>query len=280
VAGGDGLREKNGGGRYTIRVPAPSSSPARPPVPAPSARRPATWSDRVAALPTLWLAAFALATWTDPRRVGADALRFVVGTYLIEFIVIHSAVLMGVAAFREIPRRARIVTLTALALVYSLMAGGFAAQLHQWWLLVAFWGLMINRFLAGVLSAAPPREERARMLASWGVSTMLYIALAFATVFVPIPALGLAGADLETGGGGLWERYPWRPVAAAAVYFGVLGLITFSGGLRGDPDAAEKWESDAVARFMRSWNKFVASLPPRLARLLGGARAERASGKG
>ena len=95
---------------------------------------PATWSDRVAALPDLGLAAFALATWIEPRNVGSDAVRFVVGTFLIEFIVIHSAVFMGVAAFRQIPRRARIVSLTALIVMYSMVAGAVAAQLHQWWL--------------------------------------------------------------------------------------------------------------------------------------------------
>ena len=255
-------------------MPAPISTSAQPPAaPPPPARKPATWSDRVAALPDLGLAAYALATWIEPRNVGVDAVRFVAGTFIIEFVVIHSAVFMGVAAFRQIPRRARIVTLIGLGLMYSMLAAGFAAQLHQWWLFVAFWGLMLNRFLAGVLSAAPPREERARMLASWGVSSLLYLVLVFATVFVPIPPLGLAGADLETGGSGLWERDPWRPVAAAVGYFGFLGLITFSGGLRGDADAAEKWENEAVAGFMRGWTRFVSSLPPRLARLLGGSRA-------
>ena len=39
-------------------------------------------------------------------------------------------------------------------------------------------------------------------------------------------------------------------------------LITFSGGMRGDVDAAAKWEKEAVAGFMRGWTKFIAACAP------------------
>lgn len=92
----------------------------------------------IGALPDFGLAAVALLTWVRPGLLGTGLVRWFVMLMLLEFIVVHSAGFLGMAAFADEPLSRRIRGTILIGLFYSLFLVGFALSFRTWWPIGAF----------------------------------------------------------------------------------------------------------------------------------------------
>ncbi len=93
---------------------------------------------------------------------------------------------------------------------------------EQWWPIVAFWSLTLNRLTAVLFQTAPQGVERQRLMNGWATSGILYIVWVIVTAWLPLPPLGLSPAivaDAQLPGTGAWVEAPQRLIAAGAGYF-------------------------------------------------------------
>ena len=70
---------------------------------------------------------------------------------------------------------------------------------------------------------------REREMAYWVSSNVLYLAVVFAAMFVPVPMLGVTedGGFYGLRGRYEWANYPHEALAAGFVYFAAMALIRF-----------------------------------------------------
>ena len=172
-----------------------------------------------------WFAAGCfLVAWWWPRLL--DDGRWVkvgVGVLLFEFLTIHATGLF--AGLRQKGPSMR--SAVTLVIMYVLIAGAMAWVMRSWALLLSFAALLAGR----VRSVFHPEDTmtRAEGHRRMVVSALLFLALAFATVFVPMPAGGLDSALLDQvwadRGGGLWEQRPQQALAMGFAYFLLLGCV-------------------------------------------------------
>lgn len=176
-----------------------------------------------AALPDAVTAGFFLIVWLAPMALGESAVRNALLIMLVEFLVIHASGFLGSFVLSDqAPRSKRLLGLLGFSLFYLLFVTIFAWSFGEWWPFLAFGWLLLGKF-AGVLShRVVNAEQKQRMMNGWGLSVLLYIAGAFATVFVPVPRLGM-GIELQSAfglvGSGLWVEQPQRVVAFGFLYF-------------------------------------------------------------
>lgn len=141
----------------------------------------------VAALPDFVIAGVALLTWIDPSILGEQWAGYFLTLMLLEFIVVHSAAFLGLAAFSDAPKATRVKQVLGLSAFYSLFGAAISFGAKAWWPL-----------LAG----------------------------AFATVLLPLPELGVRSSMLGPIGedsGGIWVDEPHRVIAFAFLYFVLAG---------------------------------------------------------
>jgi hypothetical protein len=166
-------------------------------------------------------------------------VRYIVLAMLLEFIIIHSAGFMGVALISDLGLARKTGAVLGLGVMYSTFVGAFALAFETWWPLVAFWGLTLNRLLSVLVHQAPGGGEKALLQQSWGISVILYLLGTFATLFLPLPRLGITPAlvqALQLPGSGVWVDEPHRVVAFGFLYFGGQALYEVN---------AERWMRQA-----------------------------------
>lgn len=204
-----------------------------------------TYRGLLAALPDFAIAGAFLYTWNDPFALGETAARYFMLTMLLEFIIVHSSGFMGSIVLARQDARRRMWMIIGLSLFYTLFVGGFALGFGTWWPVWAFWGLTLNRLLSILIGDVPEGRERQYVRAGWALSVMYYLGGVFATVFLPVPELGMTSsvrASLDLPGGGLWVDEPYRVMAFGVLYFGLAGLGELLGWgrsrkfLKGVPD--------------------------------------------
>jgi len=181
----------------------------------------------VGALPDLGMALLYILTWISPLAIEEKMVSYLVLVLLLEFIVIHSAAFMGAAMFSDYPKWKRVLAVVGLGFFYTLFVGAFAASFDQWWPLGAFWILIGNRLLAGLLNGGPTDEQRNATMVHWAASVASYLAAVFAGVMLPLPKLGLTEeVRLLQGfeGGGEWIDAPETAIASGAIYFTLIGI--------------------------------------------------------
>ena len=186
----------------------------------------------LSAIPDFVLSACFFAAWIRPDLTTPNVLRWMLITMLLEFIVVHSAGFMGVAAFGGKPRGARIAAVVGLGLFYTLFVVGFCLAFKTWWPLGSFWLLTLNRASPIILGAAPEGQEQSYVMTGWAASTLFYLLGCFATTVPPIPSWGFTPgvvASMHLGGGGLWIDQPWRAIVFGGLYFGAVGLFELFG---------------------------------------------------
>lgn len=191
----------------------------------------------LASIPDFALAGTFLITWLNPYALGEMAVQYYLLTMLLEFIIVHSSGFMGSVAFSRNSAVLRLRNIFGLALFYSLFVGGFALGFTTWWPLYAFWGLTLNRMLGILIGDAPVGRERQYVQAGWALSIIYYLGGAFATVWLPVPALGMTRevrAALDLPGGGLWVDEPQRVLAFGVLYFGLTGVGEVLGWARNE----------------------------------------------
>lgn len=183
----------------------------------------------LSAIPDFGLAAIALVTWIDPQILGERYVGWFLTLMLLEFIVVHSAAFLGSVAFSDKPTGTRLLHTLALAAFYTLFVGGFSLAAQSWWPMLSFWGLILNRLLGILLGAVPSGDEKAYAGRGWAAGAMCYLGGVFATLFIPLPRLGVSTemlGPIGSNSGGVWVDEPHRVLAFAVLYFAAIGLST------------------------------------------------------
>ena len=185
------------------------------------------WAALLGALPDFSLAFLFLSTWLHPLARRELMVRDLTALMLLEFVVMHSSMLMFFSVLSDEPKRTKVAILLGGSAVYALFAAAFAASFHSWWPFLSFWMLTANRLASVLLGAAPDSRQRALTRQTWVVSVAAYLFGTAVTASVVVPALGVTPeviARQHFSGGGLWIDEPYRCLAFGALYFGVQGL--------------------------------------------------------
>jgi hypothetical protein len=186
-------------------------------------------SDLIAAAPDLILSAMFLAVWIDPMVLGAGMAEDLVMLMILEFIVIHSSVLLGATLLDPSnPKRGKM--LLFLCGVYLLFALAISASVKSHWPLTYLVGLTVNRFLGLLLGQAPTGKEKDMMMGLWAASAVYYLLGAFGTILIPLPELGLGRHAPHLPGEGLWVDEPHRAIAFGFIYFAANGMTAMKAG--------------------------------------------------
>ncbi|MCP5144218.1 MAG: hypothetical protein H6978_05290 [Gammaproteobacteria bacterium] len=179
------------------------------------------------AAPDVITAGVFLVTWITPRHWRDGMVAELMLVMLVEFILIHSAPFLGsVVMASEMSLGKRLATLAGFALFYSLFIGAFAASFESWWPVMAFAWLIGAKVVAMVGGDRQSAGEVARMRGYWGLSALFYICTVMATLFIPLPRLGIIehGHAYGIGGSGEWVSRPHIVVAAGFLYFSLLAF--------------------------------------------------------
>jgi len=186
----------------------------------------------LSALPDIAFAGVFFVTWIRPATFGPFMVKWLLLVMMMEFIIIHSAAFMGVAAFEPGGRVARSTKVLGLGAFYTLFAGAMSLGFKSWWPLAAFWGQTLNRLLGVILGQAQDADQKAFVMAGWGASALFYLLGAFATILLPVPRLGITPqvvAAQRIPGGGLWVAHPEKVIAFGVLYFGLTAWSEIKG---------------------------------------------------
>jgi hypothetical protein len=185
----------------------------------------------LAALPDATTAAVYLTAWVAPSIVGAEAVRNLMLTMLIEFVVMHSGAFYGgISSVAKIGRATRVLMLTGLTAFYMMFVFAFSLAFDSTWPIFAFLWLFLCRFFHVWMHPSQSSEETARTTGLWAASVATYIFGAFATVMLPLPALGITPefiASMHLSGGGEWIERPYTVIAFGLIYFSVQGFAKY-----------------------------------------------------
>ncbi len=191
----------------------------------------------LAATPDALTSVLFVLAWIAPGFVGAARVKDLMLTMLIEFIVMHSsAFYAGVAGMTNVSRAKRLGIISALSAFYLIFVLGFSFGFHSTWPVWAFGWLFVSRFMHLWTSSATSTENIQRMMSTWVISALAYLGGVFATIILPLPALGLTpdairALQIPKNMSGLWIDKPWTVMAFGALYFGVLAWTKYKGVL-------------------------------------------------
>lgn len=177
-----------------------------------------------AALPDAITAAVFLTAWIDPSLPGPAAIKNLMLTMLMEFLVVHSSGFYAGIAAANVSRIARVTLLAGLSLFYVIFIGAFAAVFDSSWPIFAFAWLFVCRFFHLWMRPGPAARETGSQLALWAISVATYVLGGLATVMLPLPALGITTeviAAMHLPGSGEWIDRPYTVLAFGTLYFAV-----------------------------------------------------------
>jgi hypothetical protein len=177
----------------------------------------------------LLTAASCIVAWWAPQLLPDDLLRVTALIMLIEFLSIHGLIMVPVLAIVLSERWPR-AGLAIGVLLYFGFAAGASVALQTWWPTLVFAWLLLSRYVLPLWNLGDAKEhlDLGRL---WVISTLAWIVLAFATVLLPLPALGWDAATiarLRLPGEGIWIEQPQRLLAFAASYFLLLAVFKLS----------------------------------------------------
>jgi hypothetical protein len=180
-------------------------------------------------LPDAVTAGFFLVLWWAPAALWPQALRTGLLMMLVEFVLLHASGILGTLALAPAQhgrRRLPPGVPLAAALFYLMFIAAWSWQFRAWWpLLTLAWLFAAKAWL--LLQPLPDADKRARMQSDWALGVLAYLGGVMATVFLPVPRLGLdhrVVAEADLPGGGLWVEQPQTVVAFGAFYFGVMAI--------------------------------------------------------
>ncbi len=147
--------------------------------------------------------------------------------------MLHSGGFMGALAMGNIRPVRKLLMFLGLAVFYGLFALGFSLAVGSWAVMKIYGFLMAGRYLT-VMTAG--REGKTLLLVRSAVGVVAYLGSVFLTLFVHLPAGGISYDVLERvypgRGEGIWEQQPQVAIAAAVLYFTVMGLFEVGVGMR------------------------------------------------
>ena len=183
------------------------------------------------ALPDAATSVVFLVAWIAPAKLGPQWVKDLMLTMLIEFIVMHSsAFYAAMMANSDVPRLKRAGLLTGLSAFYLIFVAAFALGFHSTWPFFAFGWLFASRFINLWTHPALSQQAMVSMGTAWVASLLFYIGGVFATIIIPLPALGLTRdfvASMHLSGSGLWIDHPHTVIAFGALYFGAQAWFKF-----------------------------------------------------
>lgn len=166
-----------------------------------------------------------LTVWRDPGSVdGGRWVRYGVGLFVLEFILLHAGVMIGGAAAASGGGFDWGILL--LLGFYALFAAAIAWGFRTSSLFHSFAWVIGGRALGSVLGIST--ESQQLFLAHSLVAMAIYITLVVTSVIIPWPRRGIteqiAAEQRVPGSGGLWVEQPHRAIGPAAVYYLLLGI--------------------------------------------------------
>jgi hypothetical protein len=185
-----------------------------------------------AAAPDTITAGIFLTAWIAPTLPGPEAVKNLMLTMLIEFIVVHSSVFYaGISAVENIARVKRMLMLLGFALFYMMFVVAFALAFDSTWPIFAFAWLLLSRFAHLWTHPTQGAEETGRMMLTWAASCATYVLGALATVVLPLPTLGVTPefiAAMHLSGSGEWIERPQTVLAFGFLYFAVQAWVKYA----------------------------------------------------
>jgi len=184
----------------------------------------------VKALPDAITAAVFFWVWLDPTGWRTELVTQGLLIMLLEFILIHSGGFFGSIVLNPNEKRGRRVkTLLWLGAFYSLFVAAWSWQFSSWWPLLFFLWLVGAKLVDLLFSRRTPDELRQRQMGLVAASAMFYLLCVFATVFLPMPKLGLThhGHYYGMPGSGEWVSHPYTVIGALVGYFSLLACTKF-----------------------------------------------------
>jgi hypothetical protein len=175
----------------------------------------------VSAAPDLALGLTFLLTWIAPQLLGAGKATYAAQLMMLEFVVVHSAVIVGHMGTRSTSRLVNGAWILGLSALYSSIAIVIGRASNDLWPLWSFWGLTANRLMTLVGSSGFDERRAARLGTRWVLSVGLYLFWMFLTTFAPIPELGIDASMVPDNPrvSGLWVEQPQRVLAGGVGYF-------------------------------------------------------------
>lgn len=180
------------------------------------------------ALPDSVSAGAFLLLWIAPFALGPDGVRNALLLMLVEFVLVHaSGMLGGFLESNSGGRGKRALVLLGFGAFYAVFIAAFAFAFQAWWpVLALLW--LLGAKLGRLFSVLHSEQAHAQRMADWGLQALVYILGVFATLFLPLPRLGLS-ADIQPQlglpGSGVWVDEPHRVIAFGVLYFGLLAWI-------------------------------------------------------
>jgi len=153
----------------------------------PASARPGIWFEgSLATLSTLVLAFILLTTWISPLSIDNGRwLGFAPGILVVEFLMIHSGIFMGVLP--AVNLKGRWWLYAALLIFYSAFVWGVTSQFDNWYFLAAYSAVMFSRWLGAIKGDNNFNESIARS----GASMFFLILVIFVMYAIPLPHLGI-----------------------------------------------------------------------------------------
>lgn len=176
-----------------------------------------------AAVPTLMMARKLNSVWRDPLAGDNSSwVRYGVGIFVMEFIILHSGV--GMAAAMGANAASPFLPVLGLGALYTLFALAIGFGFKTPGLTVNFIMLMAGRAVSASLFL---RDADIKLLVVHsGVGMALYVLCVFVGFVLPERGMKEAVVRPFLGdcGSGEWIDHPHMAVGGGAVYFALLGL--------------------------------------------------------
>ncbi len=182
------------------------------------------------ALPDAVTSAAFLWTWVRPLAWKRELVGVLVLALLIEFVAIQAGPFIGKVVYGGqmgfSPRERRRSALV-LAAVYLGFAGLAAGSFNAWFPVLLFLWLCGAKVFAAALGREPGATGRQREMGYWVLGNIVFFAVIFAAMWLPVPMLGITedGAFYGLRGRYEWANYPHEAVAAGFAYFAVMALV-------------------------------------------------------
>lgn len=182
----------------------------------------------ISSLPDFLMGLAFLATWIDPYSLGDSMISYAILVMLMEFIIIHSSAFVGSVMFGDAAKKKKVLSMIGFSAFYMIFVLAFSVGFGDWWPVIAFTGLMLNRLLSVIVGDIPEGKERDRVRGMWAINVLCYLVGVFATTLLPMPEFGItsdaiAAADLT--GEGIWIDEPYRVLAFGFFYFTTVGIF-------------------------------------------------------
>lgn len=184
----------------------------------------------LAALPDGLAAGVFLFTWLRPLAWVRELVGVLVLVLLIEFVVIQAGPFLGKIVYGDLlglsPAERRRKALV-LGVVYLVFAGLAAGAFDTWFPALLFAWLFAAKVFAAVLGRRADATGRQREMGYWVLSNILFFAVVFAAMWLPVPPLGVTEDGAFYGLRGLyeWANRPYEAMAAGFVYYAVMSVV-------------------------------------------------------